>query len=148
MKHARHLIFLLAMALAALPLHAATPTAINGLFDGRFNDSPGARVTMMENGRLGKHSVRVFKSLSIENPDNGRASEIETAVKRDGSSATSREVQFRDGKLYYGFYTFPDKNKTHRYLLYLNQIPAGGTQLILIYIESSLSAKQIRELLK
>ena len=73
---------------------------------------------------------------------------IERSVKQDGAHAISREVQFKDKRLYYGFYELPDRDGSNRYLFYLNQLAAGGNKVIVIYMEGSASLEQVKKMLK
>ena len=74
--------------------------------------------------------------------------QIERSVKQDGAHAISREVQFKDKRLYYGFYELPDRDGSNRYLFYLNQLAAGGNKVIVIYMEGSASLEQVKKMLK
>ena len=69
-------------------------------------------------------------------------------MRRDGADALSREVQFRDGRLFYGFYRLRRHNDLNRYIFFLNQLAAGGNKVILIYLEGSASPEQVKKMLK
>ena len=76
------------------------------------------------------------------------AADIEPLVTRDASKAIDREVSYRDGGLYYGFYQLKPRSGLQRYLFYLNQNRNGGNKIILIYLEGHASRDKIKEMLK
>lgn len=132
---------------------AAAATAQEGLsvadvFGGRFNDRAGVRETTISGGSLAAHRLDLYRSLSFDNPGDDDVALVERAVKQDGTRATDREVQLRAGRLYYGFYALPRRNSKNRYLLYLNQLAAGGDKLLVIYLEGRASAEQVKNMLK
>ncbi len=74
--------------------------------------------------------------------------DLERAVMADGSHAIRREVNYRDGHLYYGFYTLTQRNRNNRYIFYINRCITGGDQAILIYLEGKASPEQVKSMLK
>ncbi|MDE6486920.1 MAG: hypothetical protein K2L76_05390 [Muribaculaceae bacterium] len=136
---------LLATAAAAT---AQEGLSVAGVFGGRFNGRSGVRETTISGGSLAPHRLDLYRSLSFDSPGADDVALVERAVKQDGASATDREVQLRAGRLYYGFYTLPRRNSKNRYLLYLNQLAAGGDKLLVIYLEGHASAEQVKKMLK
>lgn len=136
---------LLATAVAAT---AQEGLSVADVFDGRYHDRAGVRETMISGGSLAAHRLSVYRSLSFDSPVDADVALVERAVKQDGARATDREVQLRGGRLYYGFYALPRRNSKNRYLLYLNQLAAGGDKLLVIYLEGDASAEQVKKMLK
>lgn len=119
---------------------------INSLFDGRFRTVDSAQETIISGGDLEAYDIDLYHSLTLRAmPD--AAAVIEPLVTRDGARAADREVSFRDGALYYGFYTLPKRKGVNRYIIYLNQHPAGGDKIILLYLEGKASAATVRKLI-
>ena len=76
------------------------------------------------------------------------AAKIEPLVTRDGAKAIDREVSYRDGGLYYGFYQLQCRGVKQCYLFYLNQNRAKGNKIIIIYLEGFASPDKIKSMLK
>ena len=143
-----HILFLMLLLAAAIPAAAQEGLAVGALFDGRYRDIPDARETIISGGQLKKHKLSTYRSITLTDADNESADAIERAVRRDGADALSREVQFRDGRLFYGFYRLRRHNDLNRYIFFLNQLAAGGNKVILIYLEGSASPEQVKKMLK
>lgn len=143
-----HILFLMLLLAAAIPAAAQKGLAVGALFDGRYRDIPDARETIISGGQLKKHKLSTYRSITLTDAANESADAIERAVRRDGADALSREVQFRDGRLFYGFYRLRRHNDLNRYIFFLNQLAAGGNKVILIYLEGSASPEQVKKMLK
>ncbi len=122
---------------------------INTLMDGRYRNNPNASETILVgDNKLKRIGVSLYHSLSVVNtPD--FPGKVEALLAADTKSAIDREVVYRSGALYYGFYALPavtkENKSVNRYIFYLNQDPMNGTQVILIYVEGSASPQQIKE---
>ena len=60
-------------------------------------------------------------------------------------------MEYRNGQLYYGFYTMPKSKRSNRYIFFLNQNLARKTPknvVTLIYMEGSASADKIKKLIR
>ncbi len=145
----KRLISLSIIAIVAVFTAAAqTGLGINELFDGRFRSIPSSQETIIKKGdALEAYNLDLYHSLTIRGVASV-ADEIEPVVTRDGAKATDREVSYRDGKLYYGFYTLPAHKGIRRYIIYLNQHPAGGDKIILLYLQGDASPATVKKLLK
>ena len=66
------------------------------------------------------------------------------------AGALDKEVAFRNGRLYYGYYTLKPMSdgELNRYLFYLNQHAVGKDKLILIYIEGKAGRADVKKMLK
>ena len=122
----RQILTALVLLATAAAANAQEGLSVADVFGGRYHDRAGVR----------------------DNPDAADIALVERAVKQDGARATDREVQLRGGRLYYGFYALPRHNSKNRYLLYLNQLAAGGDKLLVIYLEGYATAEQVKKMLK
>ena len=81
-----------------------------------------------------------------------RLQHMERRVTEDGKSATKKEVAMIGGRLYYGFYVLPPKDKnTNRYLFYRNNIlkpEAKPQEIMLVYIEGAASPDELKKIFK
>ncbi|MBJ2166998.1 MAG: hypothetical protein JFR24_03890 [Muribaculaceae bacterium] len=144
----RHRILLTLILASAFPSLAQKGLAVEHLFHGMFHDYPNATETLINGGDIKRHKLSLYRSLTLSAPDAADIQGIERSVKQDGAHAISREVQFKDKRLYYGFYELPDRDGSNRYLFYLNQLAAGGNKVIVIYMEGSASLEQVKKMLK
>lgn len=133
--------------LVALAAAAQKGLGINELFDGRFRSDSDVKETIIKSSDLEDYDLTLYHSLTLTGkPD--LVGIIEPLVSRDGTSASDREVSYRNGHLYYGFYSLRPKGDKNRYIVYLNQHPAGGNKIILIYLEGEASADKVKKMIK
>lgn len=132
----------------ATPSSAQTDLAIIQVMESSFKDDPSATRTLIKGGRLEKYDLSLYHGVTIENRE-AVVAEIEPIVLKDATKAVSREVNYRNGHLYYGFFRFKRrKSGTNRYLFYLNDYLKGGNKLILIYMEGFATPDEIKKMLK
>lgn len=143
----RILTLLMLWAIGASAAHAQEHLATKALFDGRYHDEPRASETQISGSKLQKYMLSLYRSLTLTDMPEA-AADIEPLVTRDASKAIDREVSYRDGGLYYGFYQLKPRSGLQRYLFYLNQNRNGGNKIILIYLEGHASRDKIKEMLK
>lgn len=143
----RILTLLLFFAAVAAESYAQKGMNSNRLFDGRFNDDKRVAETMIQGSQLEDYGLSVYHSLTATDAPEV-ADEILQCVNADAANAIEREVSYRGGKLYYGFYQLPDRHGAHRYLFYLNQNLTGGNKVIVIFLQGTASRKEIKEMLK
>ncbi len=133
---------MLAILAAVVSMSAQNGMNINEIFDGRYHDNESAHEVYMSGGQLAKHRIDVYHSLTLTGlPDEAPA--IERLVMLDGRRAKDKEVIYRDGGLYYGFYVFDG-----RYIFYLNQHRQKGKKIIVIYIQGDVTVDRIKAMLK
>lgn len=145
----RTLIFILLIRIGCSCLLAQDNLKVGGLMDGRYRDTPNASETILiGDSKLKRIGITLYHSLSISD-DPKFPETVEPLLSADTKSAIDREVVYRAGALYYGFYALPpikkDRKNINRYIFYLNQHPMNGKQVILIYIEGSASPQQIKD---
>lgn len=147
----RRLFFISVIMFTSLTVFAQTSLQVNKLFDGRYRKLPNAVEIVVTGELANKLKLNVFRSLSLSE-DKSVEQEIERLVVKDGAKALDKEVEYREGNLYYGFYRFKSEKKAmNRYVFYLNQAYASKNpvnKVTVIYMESRESADYIKSLIK
>ena len=119
---------------------------INKLFSAPFIDNDGVTYLNITGKQLDTYGMSLYRSISVtENPE--LSTTVEQAVKHDGTSAISREVSFKYGKLYFGFYTLTPIKGINRFILYLNLATEEKPKTTLIYLEGKCDETTIKKLL-
>lgn len=138
---------LLTCMMYAAALSAQTGMAVAPLLSDKPSDNPAITKVILTGDDIGLPNVSVFKSLSVKG-DSREGDNVKTAVARDAQKAVSKEVSYKKGAVYYGFYAMdPPNSKTRRYLLLLDNRLTGGDTVTLIYIMGNLSERDVRKLL-
>lgn len=143
----RRAIFILIALMTAAAVSAQTGLGIEQIFSERYRDMKGASETILNHGNLNRVSLNLYHSITFtDHPELGAV--IERLVARDGKRAVSKEVRYKAGHLYYGFYRLPSFNGNNRYILYLNGTLSGDNKIILLYLEGKDSENDVKKLLK
>jgi len=145
----RIIIIILTCLLAAMVAMAQDGLNINRLFDGRFKKADGATEIIVTGSQAREIGLTIYHSLSVT--DNTHKELVESLVKKDGTHAVDKEVEYRNGQLYYGFYTLKKHKSDNRYIFYLNQNLARKSPkniVTLIYMQGPASAEQIKKLIR
>lgn len=143
----RLITLLMLWAIGTSAMLAQNKLHIGELFDGRYHDEPRASETQISSDKLDRYSLSLYRSLTLTDMPEAAAT-IEPLVTRDAAKAVDREVSYRDGGLYYGFYQLQPRHGVQRYLFYLNQNRNKGNKIILIYLEGTASRDKIKAMLK
>ena len=143
----RFINLLILMAVVSVTAVAQENLSIGRLFDGRYHDEPRAAETYIAGGKLSGYDLSLYRSLTLTGMPQ-EAAPIEKLVTHDAAGAVDREVSYRDGGLYYGFYELKPVKSTRRYLFYLNQNRNKGDKIIIIYLEGKASRDKIKAMLK
>ena len=108
----------------------------------------------IEGDDLNPYNLSLFRSITLtpeSTPDNSRKL-MEQRVMEDGKLATKKEVAMIGGRLYYGFYVLPPRDKkTNRYIFYRNNIlkpEAKPQEIMLVYIEGAASPDELKKIFK
>ncbi len=143
----RHLLVILLLAAAALPALAQKGLAVAELFDGRYENRPGATEVLVKGRQLKTYRLVLFRSLTLQASD-AETRHIEQLVTADARRATDKETGKQGGRLYYGFYRLPPAGGQQRYLFYRNNnlLPGGRTGLTLIYMEGQATPDQLKRM--
>lgn len=143
------IIHILMLLMTALTAWSQDGLQINALFDGRYRDNPEASETILSGSALNDYDLDRYHGLTLTGRPEA-AAEIEPLVAKDGATALNREVSYRGGRLYYGFYQLPGLNGRNRYLFYINQHVRnnGGNNIVVIYLEGKARRDAIMKMLK
>ncbi len=129
-----------------LPASAQTGLNINQIFSERYRDMKGATETILSGDRLSDAGLDLYHSITFKgHPELGPV--IERLVASDGAKALSKEVKYKSGHLYYGFYRLTKNGNLNRYVLYLNGTLAGEDKIILLFLEGKASPEKIKKLI-
>ncbi len=145
------------LSLIALSLCLASATAQKDLkiaiyFSEPYLEIEGLSAVHIEGGDLTPYNLSLFRSIRLtpeSTPDNSRKL-MEQRVMEDGKHATKKEVAMIGGRLYYGFYVLPPRDKkTNRYIFYRNNIlkpEAKPQEIMLVYIEGAASPTELKKI--
>lgn len=128
---------------------AQSGLAINALFDGRYRNLDNATEIVVTGQKARSISLNAYHSLTITG-DAAAERLVTRLVAADGAKAKSKDVEYRAGGLYYGFYELQPVRFNNRYIFFLNQNLAKRNpedKVILIYMEGNVSAKYIKSLI-
>ena len=142
-------IIILTCLLTTMATMAQTGLNINRLFDGRYKKAAGATEIIVTGVQAREIGLTVYHSLSVT--DKNQAELVEAMVVKDGAQAVDKEVEYRNGQLYYGFYTMKKGKRDNRYIFYLNQNLARKSPkniVTLIYMEGFASQEEIKKLIR
>ena len=142
-------IIILTCLLTTMAAMAQTGLNINRLFDGRYKKAAGATEIIVTGSQAYEIGLTIYHSVSVT--DKTQAEIIENLVVKDGVQAIEKEVEYRNGQLYYGFYTMKKSKRDNRYIFYLNQNLARKSPkniVTLIYMEGIASQDEIKKLIR
>lgn len=145
----RQFIIFIWAVVAAVSMQAQNGLAINSLFDGRYKHSPHATEIVVKGMKAARLGLDIYHSLSVT--DMSQVLAIERLVVKDGATATKKEVEYRGGRLYYGYYVLARRHGRNRFLFYLNQSLARKSpinKVTLIYMEGDVSSSYIKKLIR
>ena len=145
----RTTIIILTCLLTTIAAMAQNGLNINRLFDGRYKKAAGATEIIVTGIQAREIGLTVYHSISVT--DKTQAEIIENLVVKDGAQAVDKEVEYRSGQLYYGFYTMKKSKRDNRYIFYLNQNLARKSPkniVTLIYMEGLASPDEIKKLIR
>ena len=145
----KRITIILICLLSAMAAIAQTGLNINRLFDGRYKTAAGATEIIVTGVQAREIGLTVYHSLSVT--DKNQAELVEGLVVKDGAKAVDKEVEYRNGQLYYGFYTMPKQKQSNRYIFFLNQNLARKSPknvVTLIYMEGFANQDEIKKLIR
>lgn len=140
------IIVILICVVSTLPVFAQEGLNINQFFTGEFMANPKVTSVEMNGKTLDWIGLKAYKSITVLD-DAALADRIVQAVNKDGAKAKSKEVSYKEGQLYFGFYSMGGTRGNQRYILYLNRRPVGKEKTTTIYIQGDLSDKEVKELI-
>lgn len=95
--------------------------------------------------------LNTYHSISLNNAKKQDVSSIVELVIKDGAQAIDKDVEYRNGQLYYGFYTLKPNKRNKRYIFYLNQNLARKSPknvVTVIYMEGKKSPDEVKKLIR
>ena len=138
---------LLLIMFTIFPSMAQDGLNVAQFFSDRYAEQSNVTLVNMSYDKNKQGGLKIYKSISVsDNPS--LADKIKRAVTKDGVNAVSKEVSYREGDLYFGFYSMGGKKASRRYLLYLNRRPKGIEKTTLIYIEGELDERAVKSMIK
>lgn len=145
----RFIIIVLTCLLTSMAAVAQKGLNINRLFDGRYKKATCATEIIVTGSQANEIGLMIYHSVSVT--DKTQAEIIENLVVKDGAQAIDKEVEYRNGQLYYGFYTMKKVKRDNRYIFFLNQNLAKKSpknMVTLIYMEGKATPSQIKKLIR
>lgn len=141
-------ILLILILTILMPVSAnAGGLAIDVLFTEKVVSDPAVTAVTVSGSKAKRYRLAKYRSVSVAS-DSPIAANVEKRVRADGAKAASKEVSYKKGKLYYGFYTLQPSSTGNRYIVYLNSTLTGGRNVTLIYMEGQASEEDVRKLMK
>jgi len=137
-------------------LWAQSGLPIDGLFHGKFKDAPGSTEIVVTGDKAASMGLAVYRSLTV-GAGSEAAHEVRRIVTQQGTQAVSREVEYRRGNIYYGYYVLPSytptgkRTRLNRYVFFLDQslnTRGKANQMIVIYMESTADSETIKKLIR
>ena len=95
--------------------------------------------------------LSTYHSVSINYGKKAEKETIEKLVLKDGAQALDKDVEYRNGQLYYGFFTLKPNKRNKRYIFYLNQNLAKKSPrniVTVIYMEGKKSPEEVKKLIR
>ncbi len=138
---------LILMILGSASILAQRGLNIYPFFTSEYTSNPKVTVVSLSGKQLEDRGLEKYKSISITD-DTALADKLSQAVIKDGCKAVEKDVSYRGGQLYFGFYSLGGSGINRRYMLYLNRRPAGKEKSTLIYIEGNLDSASVKAMIK
>jgi len=120
---------------------------ITPFFSSVYAGRPEVTMLSLSGTQLEARNLSKYNSISVTN-DAALADKITQAVIKDGANARSKNVSYKKGQLYFGFYFLGGKGWHRKYILYLNRRPVGKEKVTLIYIEGNVSESVVKKMIR
>ncbi|MDE6533943.1 MAG: hypothetical protein K2M27_10500 [Muribaculaceae bacterium] len=143
----RILFIIVAVMVGGMSANAQEGLDVAAFFTEAYTSNPKVTMVSFSGERLESRGMAKYKSISVTD-DSALSDKIARAVGKDGSRSESKEVSYKDGMLYFGFYFMGGTGKERRYLLYLDRRAVGKDKTTLIYIEGNLDMASVKRLIK
>lgn len=143
----RRITILIILVLSVLPKVLAQESLdISPFFSHDFFEKNGVTTLTVKGEKLKDTGISTYRSITVTGNDEG-SDQLAQAVKHDGAKALTREVSYRDGKLYFGFYVLKPHASLNRYILYLDRTEGEERKTTLIYLEGTADTQKIKKFL-
>lgn len=143
----KKLILIIIMLAFAKFVYAQQGLNVAPFFSGTYASNPDVTIVLLSGKKLEKKGLSKYSSVSVAG-NSMISDKITAAVVKDGSRAVSKEVSYKGGKLYYGFYFMGGRDEHRKYLLFLDRRPDGKEKTTLIFIEGDLDSKDVMKMIK
>ena len=143
--------FMLLLTVSAMA-SAQTGLEINQIFNGKYAGDPKVTETMISGSHqfLRHHVLNVFSTF--KGPAVKYALIIEPLVLADGAKSIGRNIRYKEGKLHYAFFMLrpltENGEKINRFLYYLNNLPQKGNNMMVLYLEGTISQNEANSLIQ
>lgn len=144
--------------LAAITAMAQQGLNINSLFNEKLitddwvtQELNGKTEIIVTGNKAKELGLTKYHSISVTGKAKSDRTSIERLVIKDGAQALDKDVEYRNGQLYYGFYTLKPNKKNKRYIFYLNQNLANKSPkniVTVIYMEGKKSPEEVKKLIR
>ncbi|MDE5940619.1 MAG: hypothetical protein K2H14_00750 [Muribaculaceae bacterium] len=114
----RQLLLLIAMTATVAVMNAQSGLKIAPYFDEAYSSKNGVSSVTVSGDKLGESSLSLYRSVTTS--DRNEARGMAQAVWTDGTKASQKEVSLTEGELNFGMFTLEPRNKTNRYILFMN----------------------------
>ena len=154
----RSLIIIMTCLLTYMATVAQQGLNINRLFNEKLitedwvTQELNGKTEIIVTGKKAKElGLATYHSLSLNSSKKQERESIESLVLKDGAQAVDKEVEYRNGQLYYGFFTLKPNKRNQMYIFYLNQNLARKAPkniVTLIYMEGKKSPEEVKKLIR
>lgn len=154
----RIIIILLTGLLTASAAMAQEGLNINKLFDKNLktdewvtHELNGITEIIVTGKKAKEMGLSTYHSVSIKSGTKQEREPFEKLVLKDGAQALDKDVEYRNGQLYYGFFTLKPNKHNKRYIFYLNQNLAKKSPkniVTVIYMEGKKSPEEVKKLIR
>lgn len=143
----KRILFITALLYVCVCAYAQTGLNVAPYFSNQYTSRQEVTSVSLSGKKFSGKRVDVYRSISVT----GNASlsdKITVAVTKDGVKAKSKEVSYKNGQLYFGFYQLTPEKGRQRYLLFLNRRPVGKEKTTVIYIEGRLDPADVKKMIE
>ena len=108
-------------------------------------------ITIVTGNKAKEMGLSTYHSFSLKHGKKAERETIEKLVLKDGAQALDKDVEYRNGQLYYGFFTLKPVKNNKRYIFYLNQNLANKSPwniVTVIYMEGKKSPEEVKKLIR
>lgn len=148
----RFFFILLFLIPISVGVSAQTKLEIDNLFTEHYASDPQVTETILSgnNKFLKRHNLTVFSTF--KGPASKYQQTVERMVLSDARSATGKSVRYKDGKLYFALFILRpvtiNGTRLNRYIYYLNNSAAKGHNVLVVYLEGTLSEHDVAKLIQ
>lgn len=141
-------ITLILLCVGTLSLYAQRGLEIDHIFKD-FHRADNVTETIVSGSQLSGTGLDTYRSIIVSGEGaTYSAAAIAKAVMADATKAVSKEVSYVDGHLFYAQYTLKPSGGRNRYIFFVDNTLKGDSRVMLVYMEGSATADQVRRLIK